>query len=105
MRCGIEFEYLMVDLAGPTPGRVRDFSNLAYPWISRVLADKPGCDDLLLATRDLGIKRGYWYLEGDERLPPMAVLPRWRSRAWKSARHLPPVWQTACMRCSTSKRI
>lgn len=67
MRCGIEFEYLMVDLAGPTPGRVRDFSNLAYPWISRVLADKPGCDDPLLATGDLGIKRGYWYLEGDER--------------------------------------
>ncbi|MBS1161347.1 MAG: Glutamate-cysteine ligase family [Proteobacteria bacterium] len=67
MRCGIEFEYLMVDIAGPEAGRIRDFSNLPFPWISAVLADKPGCDDPTLATGDLGIKRGYWYLEGDER--------------------------------------
>jgi len=67
MRCGIEFEYLMVDIAGPDAGRIRDFSNLPFPWISAVLADKPGCDDPTLATGDLGIKRGYWYLEGDER--------------------------------------
>ena len=67
MRCGIEFEYLIVDIAGPEAERIRDFSNLPFPWISAVLTDKPGCDDPTLATGDLGIKRGYWYLEGDER--------------------------------------
>lgn len=67
MRCGIEFEYLLVDIAGPEAGRIRDFANLPFPRISDLLADKPGCDDPALATGDLGIKRGYWYLEGDER--------------------------------------
>lgn len=67
MRCGIEFEYLIIDIAGPQAGRIRDFGNLPFPWISDLLADKPGCDDPALATGDLGIKSGYWYLEGDER--------------------------------------
>ena len=67
MRCGIEFEYLLVDLGGPEPGRVRDFSNLAYEEIHPLLEDKPGRDDATLATGDLGIRSGYWYLEGDER--------------------------------------
>lgn len=67
MRCGIEFEYMMVDIDGPEAGRLRDFSNLPYPFIRRFLDDKPGRDDPELATGDLGIKSGYWYLEGDER--------------------------------------
>lgn len=67
LRFGIEFEYLIVDADGPTRGRIRDYSNLDYTWISQVLADKPGRDDPALATGDLGIKAGYWYLEGDER--------------------------------------
>jgi len=67
MHCGIEFEYLIVDIAGPEPGRIRDFSNLPFSFISDLLADKPGRDDPELATGDLGIKSGYWYLEGDER--------------------------------------
>ncbi len=67
MRCGIEFEYLIVDSGGPEPGRVRDFSNLAYEEIRPLLEDKPGRDDATLATGDLGIRSGYWYLEGDER--------------------------------------
>ncbi len=67
MRCGIEFEYLIVDTAGPEAGRIRDFGNLPFAWISELLADKPGRDDPELATGDLGIKSGYWYLEGDER--------------------------------------
>lgn len=67
MHCGIEFEYLIIDTAGPRAGRIRNFTNLAFKEISALLADKPGCDDPALATGDLGIKRGYWYLEGDER--------------------------------------
>ena len=67
MRCGIEFEYLIVDSGGPEPGRIRDFSNLAYEEIRPLLEDKPGRDDATLATGDLGIRSGYWYLEGDER--------------------------------------
>lgn len=67
MHCGIEFEYLIIDTAGAQAGRIRNFTNLAFADISAVLADKPGCDDPELATGDLGIKRGYWYLEGDER--------------------------------------
>ena len=67
MRCGIEFEYLIVDTAGPTPGRIRDFSNLPFATIRNWLDDKPGRSDSSLATGDLGIRSGYWYLEGDER--------------------------------------
>lgn len=70
MRCGIEFEYLIVDRDGPLPSRVRDFGNLDFAWIEGVLADKPGRRDPALATGDLGIKSGYWYLEGDERFAP-----------------------------------
>lgn len=70
MRCGIEFEYLIVDAAGAEPGRIRDFSNLSFACIGGMLDDKPGRDDPSLATGDLGIKSGYWYLEGDERFHP-----------------------------------
>ncbi len=67
MRCGIEFEYLIVDTSGPAPGRIRDFSNLPFATIRDLLDDKPGRNDSGLATGDLGIRSGYWYLEGDER--------------------------------------
>lgn len=67
MRCGIEFEYLIVDAEGHNTGRIRDFANLDFATISAILADKPGRGDPDLATGDLGIKSGYWYLEGDER--------------------------------------
>ena len=67
MHCGIEFEYLIVDMDGPEPGRVRDFTNLPFDDIRELLEDKPGRDDPSLATGDLGIRSGYWYLEGDER--------------------------------------
>lgn len=67
MRCGIEFEYLIVDTAGSAPGRIRDFSNLPFASIRDLLDDKPGRNDSNLATGDLGIRSGYWYLEGDER--------------------------------------
>jgi hypothetical protein len=73
--CGIEFEYLLIDADGnrpgqTSPGRIRDFGNLAYPEIAAILGEPPGLDDVRLATGDLGIKRGYWYLEGDERFHP-----------------------------------
>lgn len=67
LRCGIEFEYLLVDREGPQAGRIRDFRSLDFAALSAVLADKPGCTDPSLATGDMGIRRGYWYLEGDER--------------------------------------
>lgn len=64
---GIEFEYLLVDSHGPQAGRIRDFRNLDFAWLSGLLADKPGCDDPELHSGDMGIRSGYWYLEGDER--------------------------------------
>ena len=67
MRCGIEFEYLLVDTDGPEPGRIRDFSNLPFAYIRDLLEEKPGREDKALATGDLGIRSGYWYLEGDVR--------------------------------------
>jgi len=38
--------------------------------IRDLLEEKPGRDDPTLATGDLGIRSGYWYLEGDERSHP-----------------------------------
>jgi hypothetical protein len=67
---GIEFEYLFVDTSGPMPGRIRDFTNLSFELIRELLDEKPGRDDPTLATGDLGIRSGYWYLEGDERFHP-----------------------------------
>lgn len=64
---GIEFEYLLVDRGGAEPGRIRDFTNLDYAWLAPRLAERPGCGDPALAVGDLGIRRGYWYIEGDER--------------------------------------
>lgn len=67
MRCGIEFEYLLIDTTGKEPGRVRDFSNLPFHEISEILDERPGGGDPRLATGVIGIRRGYWYLEGDGR--------------------------------------
>ena len=70
MHHGIEFEYLLIDRRGPQAGRVRDFSNLDFQAVSALLADKPGIGDPELAAGDMGIRSGYWYLEGDERFNP-----------------------------------
>ncbi|MBD7976388.1 MULTISPECIES: glutamate-cysteine ligase family protein [Pseudomonas] len=67
---GIEFEYLLIDSGGPQAGRIRDFTNLDFLELSALLADKPGLDDPELAAGDMGIRSGYWYLEGDERAHP-----------------------------------
>ena len=67
MKWGIEFEYLLIDTAPSTFGRVRDFTNLVFEDMRRILAEKPGRNDSAMATGDLGIRTGYWYLEGDER--------------------------------------
>ncbi|MGV6473042.1 glutamate-cysteine ligase family protein [Azotobacter vinelandii] len=64
---GIEFEYLLVDTRGPQAGRLRDIHALDVPRLAELLADKPGLGDPELAEGDLGIRNGYWYLEGDER--------------------------------------
>ncbi len=70
MHCGIEFEYLLIDRTGPTAGRIRDFSNLPFTTIQPLLERRPGRGDPGLASGDLGIRSGYWYLEGDERFLP-----------------------------------
>jgi hypothetical protein len=67
MICGIEFEYMIIDMAGQEAGRIRDFGNLGFADFQALMTEKPGCGHPDLATGDLGIKSGYWYLEGDER--------------------------------------
>lgn len=64
---GIEFEYLLADTRGPQAGRLRDIHALDVARLADLLADKPGLGDPTLAEGDLGIRNGYWYLEGDER--------------------------------------
>ena len=64
--CGIEYEYLLsVQESGGR--RLLDHTTLEFAQLQEWLARKPGCCDLSLATGDLGVKSGYWYLEGDER--------------------------------------
>lgn len=70
VRCGLEFEYLLIDRQGAKAGKLRDFSNLDFKALSELLADKPGEHDRRLARGDMGIRSGYWYLEGDERFHP-----------------------------------
>ncbi|MBB3103173.1 glutamate--cysteine ligase [Azomonas macrocytogenes] len=67
VKCGIEFEYMLVDRHGPQAGCLRDFTNLDFTHISQILEDKPGREDGQLATGDMGVRSGYWYIEGDER--------------------------------------
>lgn len=62
-RCGIENEYLLIN----TDGSIRDFTNLNYSDIKDIMINRPGENDTQLNKGDLGIKSGYWYLEGDER--------------------------------------
>lgn len=63
LKCGIEFEYMLVN----TDGKLVNFSTHQYHDFVTWLDQKPGRDDRSLAKGDLGIKDGYWYLEGDER--------------------------------------
>ena len=67
MKCGIEYEYMLIDIEGGKAGQLRNFTNLDYQFIAALLEEKPGKLDQGLAVGDLGIKNGYWYLEGDER--------------------------------------
>lgn len=67
MKWGIEFEYLLIDTGPGTAGRVRDFGNTTFQRLAGIVADKPGRSDPTLVAGDLGIRSGYWYLEGDER--------------------------------------
>ncbi|TQL67813.1 glutamate-cysteine ligase [Nocardioides albertanoniae] len=74
---GLEFEYALVTL--PSPGGTdtshatatfHDFADLDFETLQQALADGPGAADPELVRGDLGIKGGYWYLEGDERFDP-----------------------------------
>ncbi len=60
---GFEFEYALVTESGT----FRDFGDLDFDALQRALADGSGATDDGLVRGDLGIKSGYWYLEGDER--------------------------------------
>ncbi|MBE1875839.1 glutamate-cysteine ligase family protein [Myceligenerans pegani] len=65
-KCGLEFEYVLVD----SSQRLRDFTSLDFRALDAALAGGEGADDASLTRGDLGIKSGYWYLEGDERFGP-----------------------------------
>ncbi|MEI7059056.1 glutamate-cysteine ligase family protein [Nocardioides sp. CCNWLW239] len=60
---GFEFEYALVD----RDGTFHDFTDLDFAALQSALADGSGTSDENLVRGDLGIKSGYWYLEGDER--------------------------------------
>jgi hypothetical protein len=60
---GFEFEYALVTESGI----FHDFVDLDFAALQRALADGSGATDDDLVRGDLGIKSGYWYLEGDER--------------------------------------
>ncbi|MEU6138510.1 glutamate-cysteine ligase family protein [Nocardioides sp. NPDC047086] len=71
---GFEFEYALVtespDVGAGTfrdTGSFHDFVDLDFETLQRALADGSGTTDEGLVRGDLGIKSGYWYLEGDER--------------------------------------
>lgn len=63
---GFEFEYALVTEA-PDAATFHDFTDLDFEVLQRALADGAGATDDDLVRGDLGIKSGYWYLEGDER--------------------------------------
>ena len=71
---GFEFEYALVtespDVGAGSfrdTGSFHDFGDLDFDTLQRALADGSGTTDEGLVRGDLGIKSGYWYLEGDER--------------------------------------
>ena len=64
--CGIEYEYLLMRKLG-TQWQLQEHGDLDFHQLSHQLEVKPGRCDPALATGDLGVKSGYWYLEGDER--------------------------------------
>lgn len=70
MKCGIEYEYMLINTESEQAGCLRNFTNLDFQLIADLLEEKPGKLDNALAVGDLGIKNGYWYLEGDERFNP-----------------------------------
>ncbi|GGR65739.1 hypothetical protein J2S40_002471 [Nocardioides luteus] len=63
---GFEFEYALVTEADDA-ATFHDFTDLDFEVLQRALADGAGATDDDLVRGDLGIKSGYWYLEGDER--------------------------------------
>lgn len=66
---GFEFEYALVS----ETGTFHDFGDLDFAALQHALADGSGTTDEGLVRGDLGIKNGYWYLEGDERFDPNGV--------------------------------
>ena len=63
-KIGIEFEYALTDLNG----NILDFTNLdSKELIPLINESRAGQTDSKLSSGDLGIKDGFWYLEGDER--------------------------------------
>ena len=63
-KIGIEFEYIFTD----ENDNIFDFTNLdSQKIINLVEKSRLQHKDSNLSSGDLGIKKGYWYLEGDER--------------------------------------
>ena len=42
MKCGIEYEYMLIDTEGEQTGRLRNFTNLDFQSIADLLEEKPG---------------------------------------------------------------
>ncbi len=63
-KIGIEFEYILTD----SKGNILDFTNLdSQKIINLIEKSRLKHKDSNLSSGDLGIKKGFWYLEGDER--------------------------------------
>lgn len=65
-QCGIEYEYLIAERLA-SGWYLHSHQSLVFERMQALLANKPGGADPTLRTGDLGVKQGYWYLEGDER--------------------------------------
>jgi glutamate-cysteine ligase len=66
LRFGIEAEFALVD----ADGTFRDFTNLTYEQVQRVVDRLPDDGDPELTRGDLAVKLTRWYVEGDERFDP-----------------------------------
>lgn len=63
-KCGIEFEYILLD----SHGNILDFLNIdSASFLPIIIASRSKQVDDSLSSGDLGIKSGFWYPEGDER--------------------------------------
>ena len=81
-RFGIEAEFALVD----ADGTFRDFTNLTYEQVQRVVDRLPDDGDPELTRGDLAVKLTRWYVEGDERFDEQGRFSAACRRAWRPVR-------------------